>query len=610
MKQYNNIGDYAIIGNGRSAALVSRSGSIDWLCWPRFDSPALFAAILDPLIGGFWSIRPVGDFSTSRAYREHTVVVDTTFSQGENCAVLTDCMTVFPSRIQDRFLAPEQELLRVVDCKKGVMQFNVEFVPRPSFGKIGFKLTSHPFLGIRLSVGSRILILRSNMKLAILTKNVIGTVTLKAGDSLFFSMTIARETPGVIVPLGEYTKNRIEQTCECWREWVGRMNYDGPYKEMVIRSALTLKLLYYAPSNGIIAALTTSLPERIGGGLNWDYRFCWIRDSALTARALSGLGYIDEAKAFVAWLLHTTRLSRPKLHVLYDVFGGITKKEKELSHLSGYKYSSPVRVGNAAANQLQLDIYGEVLSAAAALIHHRGIDNDTRVLFRQLGDFVCKNWDKPDKGIWEARWKDLQYTHSKLLCWSALDRLVLIADKGYMKKDRHYKKYKKYREVIAEAIREKGWNEKIGTYVQSFGSDKLDAALILLTWHGFEEPDSPRMKKTYQAIIKRLQVEPGLVYRYDQSHKQKEGTFLMCSFWIIEYLAKGGGSLQEAKDYFEKTASFSNDLGLFSEEVDPVNGDALGNFPQAFSHIGLINAALSLNERIKNEERSLKSGAL
>jgi GH15 family glucan-1,4-alpha-glucosidase len=351
----------------------------------------------------------------------------------------------------------------------------------------------------------------------------------------------------------------------------------------------------------MVAAPTTSLPERVGGDLNWDYRYCWLRDASLTVRVLSELGYSDEAFAFLSWLLHSTRLTRPELRVFYDVYGGLDGHEEILGHLEGHRRSKPVRVGNAAAIQLQLDTHGEIVDSVARM-HRRGahMDRDTRAMLRQFGEYVCENWWRADQGIWEPRGTPQERTHSRLLCWVTLDRLLELHDAGVFAK-LNREKIRDVRDRIRWDIEERCWNPAIGSYTQTVGGSTVDASLLLMSWYGFAKPDDPRLAQTFARIHERLAAGPDLIRREELSGASGEGAFGICCFWAAEHLARGGGSLNEAEEYFQRLLPYANDVGLYGEEIDPVSGDPLGNFPQAFTHVGLIGAALALEERRRSE---------
>jgi GH15 family glucan-1,4-alpha-glucosidase len=601
------IQDYAVIGDGRSVALVSRGGSIDWLCWPRFDSPSVFGGLLDQRVGGTWNITPTEAATVERRYIDHTNVLETRFQTAMGAIVLTDFMPAASEEQKRRMLWPEHELIRKVECEQGEIEIQFHFNPRPDYGRARVSIREFGALGLRFEMGASLLFLRSDVVLAPTTVGgVSAQIRLKAGEAVAFSLTYSVEGPAVLPPLGEFVSEKLALTVEWWQRWAGRIRYSGPYREQVMRSALTLKLMSFAPSGAIIAAPTTSLPARIGGDLNWDYRFCWLRDGAFTARALYGLGYEEEGAAFVSWLLNATRLTQPELRVIYDVYGESSPDETELGQLQGYAGSSPVRIGNAARDQLQLDLYGEVIEAVAYFVRREGsLDRSTQKVLRQFGDYICGRWQEPDNGIWEPRGARQHFTHSRLLCWVALDRLLEMHSQGQLG-GISAAAYADHRARIRRDIEDRGWNPKLASYTQVLGGDTFDATGLLLAFHGFEEPSSQRMGSTFRKIQERLGAGPALLYRYEQSSKDGEGAFAICSFWIADFLARGGGTLKEAHREFSQTCSYANDLGLFAEEVDPKSGDALGNFPQAYTHVGLINAALSLVER---EERDQERNA-
>ncbi|MFZ3341951.1 MAG: glycoside hydrolase family 15 protein [Terriglobales bacterium] len=596
------IGDYGIIGDCRAAALVSRDGSIEWLCWPRFDKPSIFAALLDREKGGQWRISPAAPATITRRYAPDSNVLETRFSTPSGSAVLTDVMTSGVNRFHLKELLPDHEIIRKVSCLAGEMQLEIELSPRARYGKSEVKIREIGKLGFRFAVDGGVYWLRSSIPLAIDDQHgtANASIILHAGESLHFSFSYSEEAPAVLPPLDKLDA-RIDRSIDAWQQWGRRAKYDGEYRDAVVRSALALKVLSYSPSGAIVAAPTTSLPERIGEGLNWDYRYCWLRDASFTVRALLELGYWDEAEDFLDWMLQATRLTQPELRILYTLHGHIAPVERELDYLTGYQGSCPVRIGNGARNQLQLDVYGEVIDAAAQFAFRGGhLDGEMQKALIGFGNYVVKNWDQPDEGIWEPRSGRQNHTHSRLLCWTALDRLVRLAERGILR-GAPVERYKQNSESIRHQIEERAWNERLQSYVSVLDGERLDSSLLLLSWYGFAEAKSPRMQSTYRAIRKELGTTGGLLYRYRKENP--EGAFAMCSFWEAEYLALGGGSLDEAQSLFTSLLKYANDLGLYSEEIDPDTGAALGNFPQAFTHVGLIGAALSIDQRANGERQ-------
>ena len=590
------IHDYGIIGDGRSVALVSRAGSIDWLCWPRPECPPTFARLLDEDCGR-WSISPLLPAQIERSYIDGTNVLETRFETATGSCVVTDLMTIASEEDKHRILVPDHEILRHVRCDRGEIELEVLVAPRPDFGRARSRASHHRQLGVRWLVGSKLISLRSEATFTLDAKgDAHATVRLRAGDTISFSLTFDEEGPALLPPLGDAARERIDRSIAWWRGWSGRATYHGPLREQVVRSALAVKLMAFAPSGAIIAAPTTSLPESLGGTHNWDYRYCWLRDAAFTSRALLDLGYVDECAAFCSWLLHATRLTHPELRILYDVYGNPPVAEQTVD-ISGYRGSRPVRVGNAAFAQLQLDCYGEVIDAVSQLAEVVGkLDSDTSSLLRDYGNFVCTHWRLPDHGIWEPRGMLRHRTHSRLLCWVALDRLITLYDRGIVERLDRALLARERAEIRAD-LEAHAFDAASGCYTGALGDADLDAAVLLMTWYGFHDGFHPRMQSTYARIVQQLGAGPGLLYRYDDSVRKHEGAFWICSFWAVEHLAKGGGSLARASALMRETCWYANDLGLMAEEIDPATGDALGNFPQAYTHVGLINAALSLDER-------------
>ena len=596
--RYPPIGDYALIGDCRAAALISRAGSIDWLCLPRFDSPSVFAAILDADIGGRFLIQPTGEFHTTRRYVQNTNVLETTFLTDTGKVVLRDCMPVMFEEEKQEQPVPQHELLRELQGIEGEVEFEVRYEPHPDYARARAKLGQRGQLGIWCDVGYGALALCTEIPLVIDAEGdkALGKAIIHAGERRALSLTFSEDAPGVIPSLGDLARQRSDSSIEWWRGWAARCTYDGLHRDLVVRSALALKLLTYAPSGAIVAAPTTSLPEAIGGVRNWDYRYCWLRDAAFTLRALVALGFRSEAEAFLSWVLHTTRITEPEvLQVVYDVYGEPDLSERDLPHLEGYAGSRPVRIGNGAHDQFQLDVYGEVVEAAARFADGGGaFDSDTAMLLSDIGRVVCQRWREPDDGIWESRAGRFHYTHSKVLCWVALDRLIRMHETGQIRGDA--RRFREERDAIRNAIEENGYNEKLQSYTRVFGGYEVDGALLVLPLYGYIDAKHPRMRSTLARIRAELG-DDSLIYRYRESAPDGlppgEGAFGICGFWAVECMALGG-ELGEADRTFGGLLAYGNDLGLFSEEHEPGTGLALGNYPQAFTHVGLINAALTL----------------
>lgn len=597
---YAPIEDYAIIGDCASAALVGRHGSIDWLCWPRFDSPSVFASLLDAEDGGCYQIRPIAEHTVERRYLPDTNVLETTFTTDHGVLQLTDLMCVGDEEAYQRELWPDHEILRCVECIEGVVEVSVICDPKLDYGRVEPALEDRGPHGFFYNYRDAVLTVRSELPLTLSRGRgaLYAQRTLRAGERHFLSLTYDKGEPAVLPLLGEHAEYKLDRSVEFWREWVSQCEYEGPYRDEVVRSALVLKLMTYARSGAIVAAPTTSLPEAIGGERNWDYRFCWIRDAALTLRALYELGYRAEGRAFFSWLLHATRLTAPELSVLYDVHGNDEVEEKILSHLEGYRQSPPVRIGNGAHNQLQLDTYGELVSAAFEFVRHeQQLDGWHARLLESFGNEVCERWREPDEGIWEVRSGRFHHTFSKAMCCVALDRLLQLHEAGYVQVD--VERYQKECEQIRAAIEEHGYNQEMESYVSVFGGDQLDASLLLLPMYGYTEATAPRMKSTFFHINEELG-QDGLLHRYpvdaNDGFSSREGAFGICSFWDEETMALLG-RMDEARENLERTLSYANDLTLFAEQIDTETGAFLGNFPQAFTHVGLINAVLTIAGR-------------
>ena len=596
---YPPIGDYGLIGDCRAAGLVSRDGSLDWLCFPRFESPSIFGALLDARRGGRFRIRPTGAFRSTRRYLPDTNILETTFQTDTGTVAVRDLMPVATEDEKRRALTPDHQVLREVEGLAGEVEIEVLYEPRPDYGRQRPRLDQRGAFGLWCEAPGAALVLRSELPVALGNdaSAARGTARVRAGERRFLSVTYGEEAPHVLPPLGEVATARVERSARWWREWAARCRYEGPYREAVVRSALVLKLMAYAPSGAVVAAPTTSLPEQLGGVRNWDYRYCWLRDASFTLRALFALGYHEEAEAFLQWMLHATRLTWPELQVVYDVVGEASLPEQELSHLEGYAGSRPVRIGNDAHGQLQLDVYGEVIDAVSRFARRGGrFDRDTAKLLDGLGHTVCRRWREPDEGIWEGRSGRFHHTHSKVLCWVALDRLIQMHEAGQVRVC--VDAFRTEHQAIQAEIEARGYNERLDSYTRTFDGDELDASLLVLPLYGYIDGQHPRMRSTCARIHEQL-ARDGLIYRYaarmDDGLPPGEGAFGICSFWAVECLARGG-NLDGATRAFERLLVCGNDLGLFAEEIDPLTGAALGNFPQAFTHIGLINAALTLAE--------------
>jgi GH15 family glucan-1,4-alpha-glucosidase len=463
MTGYARISDCALIGDCRGSALVSRDGSIDWLCFPRFDSPSIFGALLDAHDGGRFRVRPAGEFRSERRYLPHTNVLETTFHTASGAFAVRDLMPVTSEPEKRSALTPDHQVLREIEGLSGAVDVETVYEPRRDYGRLRPVLEQRGALGVWCDLGGAACVLRSElpMQLAHDGQAARGMNRIHAGERRYLAFAYAEEAPAIVPPLGDVARAEVERSAGWWREWAARCTYRGPYREAVVRSALAVKLLAYAPSGAVVAAPTTSLPERLGGARNWDYRYCWLRDASFTLRALFALGYEDEALAFLSWMLHATRLTWPELQVLYDVFGEAKLPERELKHLEGYARSRPVRIGNDAHGQFQLDVYGEVIDAVARFARRSGrFDRDTVRMLDGLGHTVCKRWREPDEGIWEGRSGRFQHTHSKVMCWVALDRLVQMHAAGQI--DICADEFRFHCDAIRNEIETRGYNGDCG----------------------------------------------------------------------------------------------------------------------------------------------------
>jgi GH15 family glucan-1,4-alpha-glucosidase len=591
---YPPIGDYALLSDCHSGALVSSDGSIDWCTFHRFEARPVFARILDWGKGGFFRIAPTTDeYEVERRYLPATNVLETRFRTPTGAITLTDAFAVKSGAGH-----PEHRLIRRVRCDEGEVRVKAKFEPRFDYGLTEPRLTEVEDGLVVAFGGPDALVLQSD--LAIGTAEISAqeaAETLQAGDEAWLVLTwsLPHELEPARIP-HDRIRAELDETIAFWREWSDRCEYEGPYREQVVRSALVLKALTNAPTGAIVAAATTSLPEEIGGVRNWDYRFSWLRDSSLTLNALFALGYRDEAHAYMDWLKRTTAGRAKALQIMYGVGGERFLPEVELDHLEGYRGSRPVRIGNGAASQFQLDVFGELLDTVWLYRQHGGdVDELFWEFLTRVGGAVLELWREPDQGVWEIRGEPRHFVYSKVMAWVALDRLVKLAEVDGREGD--LDSWRAARDEVRALVEREGVDSKTQAFTQSFGSEKLDASNLMIPIVGFVSHDDPRARATTERIADELSAD-GLVYRYVADGVDglpgDEATFAICSFWLVECLARAG-EVERARELFERLLGFCNDLGLLAEEVDPHTGEMLGNFPQAFSHLGIINAAAALD---------------
>ncbi len=584
----SRIEDYGLIGDCETAALVSRDGSIDWLCLPRFDAAACFAALLGTPDNGRWQIAPADPSPRiTRQYRDGTLILETTFETEQGAATIIDFMPLFDGA---------SDLVRLVVGQHGRLDFRTDLVIRFDCGiSVPWVNQLDDERGIQVVAGPDMLVLRTPVPLHGDDLRTVGEFSVAAGETVPFVLSHGpshRPRPNIVDP-----QLALAQTETVWREWSARCPPIGPWSEAVKRSLLTLKALTYEPTGGIVAAPTTSLPEQIGGPRNWDYRYCWLRDSAFTLRALMNLGYYDEARAWRDWLLRAIAGSPAQVQILYGITGERQLPERELPWLAGYEGSRPVRIGNAAVEQRQLDVYGEVIHAMfeARLGGMPPLQRGADVL-RVVLDYVETIWREPDEGIWEVRGGRQHFTHSKVMAWVAFDRAARIAE---MAGDASAStRWRRVADEIHGEVCRGGFDTELGSFVQFYGSRRLDASLLQIPLVGFLPASDPRVRGTLAAIERRLLRDGGLVMRYDTDDgvdglPPGEGAFLACSFWLADnYILQR--RFGDAHVLFKRLLALRNDLGLLAEEYDPRASRMLGNFPQAFSHVGLINTAIKL----------------
>jgi GH15 family glucan-1,4-alpha-glucosidase len=607
MERYPDISNHGLIGDLQTAALVSTDGTVDWFCCPRFDSPSVFASLLDADKGGHFRVAPDrADYVTRQLYFPDTAILITRFLTPDGVGEVTDFMPIAGNRPTER-----HRLVRLLRVVRGTMRFVLEIKPRFDYGRMPHKLEISDEGAVFQADGHELTMHSVGPRGA--SPEELGLTVERVGDDLRLLRTLREgETAGVVLesmggkprrlPSGEPARLR-EETARYWRNWLSRSTYTGRWREMVTRSAMTLKLMTYAPSGALVAAPTTGLPEQTGGERNWDYRYTWIRDASFSVYALLGLGYVEEAAAYGVWvrdriLEQRSEHGRP-LKIMYRVDGTSDLVEETLDHFEGWRGSRPVRIGNGAADQLQLDIYGEAMDA----FYHadsQGLQagNIGWGAITDAIEWVCEHWDQPDEGIWETRGGRQDFTYGRFQCWVALDRAIRIAQERGRPAD--ITRWRDERNRIYQQIYERGWNPKRRAFVQHYGTDVLDSSLLLMPLMGFVAPQDPQWLDTLDAMDKEL-VSDSLVYRYNPSASPdglqgSEGTFSLCTFWYVDALARAG-RLEEAELVFQKMHTYANHLGLFSEEIG-LTGEQLGNFPQAFSHLSLINAAINLDYQL------------
>jgi GH15 family glucan-1,4-alpha-glucosidase len=586
---YVPLRDYALIGDGRTAALVSKDGSVDWWCLPNLDSPSVFASVLDADRGGRWMLHPKDHAEADRRYIPETNVLETIFTTATGRVRVTDAMTLPGPR-----LAPLREFARRVEGVDGRVAMRWRIEPRFGYGLARTRIEPRQPFPVATSGNTAIAVCAWNAgPIEVSDTGVCGRFEAAAGSRATIAVVAAHGEP-LVFPARDDVEARIETTAAFWRSWSLGLAYRGPWREAVVRSALALKLLVFAPSGAIAAAPTTSLPEAIGGGRNWDYRFSWIRDSAFAIESLLQLHCDTEAKSFFWWFMHATQRTLPRLNVLYRLDGDTRAPERTLP-LAGYRDSRPVRIGNGAADQLQLDTYGELVDAAYQYVQ-RGyqLGRDTARDIARVADFVCAHWRDPDSGIWEVRAEPRHHTQSKAMCWVALDRAKRLADAGHVPA-RHATRWASEADSIRRFIEERCWSETKGSYVWYAGGEELDASVLLLSIMRYVSPDSLRMRATIDALRRDL-AAGALLRRYtgDDGLAEGEGAFVCCSFWLAEALAIAG-LRDEAEQLMDEMVELANDVGLYAEEMEPRTRAFLGNFPQGLVHLALISAAIAIH---------------
>ena len=592
---YKPISDYGIIGDMHSAAVVGLDGSIDWLCFPRFDSPSVFAAILDDEKGGRFRVSPAGEYQSEQRYLEDTNILCTSFTTNDGQVELQDFMPIGQDPKQSG-----HELLRIVRGVRGTVQMSCLFQPRLDYARGRTKMRVAGG-GVVAEQDATRLALASPVGLVVANGDATATFAVQEGDELAFVLRWDAAEP----PSTAGWRERLAFTIKEWTDIVADLDYRGQWRDEVVRSVLTLHLLVYRPTGSLTAAATTSLPEWIGADRNWDYRFCWIRDASFTLDVFDRLGHISETAEFLNWLVVLCESCGVRLQPLYGVEHEEDLTESTLDHLEGYRGSKPVRIGNAASSHLQLDIFGEVMIACSTF--HRAGGEIRDHLWETIESFVqavIDNWHRPDRSMWEVRGEMRHFVHSKVMCWLALDRAIFLAKA--LGKEVDLDGWRTLQEEIHADVLERGWNKRLESFVQYYGAEHTDAALLMMPMVGFLPAEDPRMRSTVNRIRVELEVN-GLLRRYppqqtDDGFDSDEGVFTMCTFWLIGYLTSIG-ELDEARALFERMLGCGNHLGLYSEMLNAKTGEALGNFPQAFTHVSLIHTARNLALALQDQER-------
>ncbi len=589
------IADHALLSDCHSAALVTTAGSVDWLCFPRFDSPSVFGRLLDD-DAGHWSIGPVGEHRSVRLYVARTLVLETEFRTATGVVRVTDALALGSGDRGHALGAGSPHLLiRSVTGVTGQVEIEINYKPRPEYGILTPLLTPVDG-GITARGGAEWLVLSTPVPLDVTGSAATARLMIGEGETLTFALhrsTLEQEPAHLWTEAG--LRARLADTIAAWQSWSGlHQSYDGPWRDLVQHSGRVLQALTFRPSGAIVAAATTSLPERVGGERNWDYRYSWVRDASFTMEALWVAACPDEAGDFFAFMTTAAAGAIEPLQIMFGVGGEHDLTERVLPHLRGWRESRPVRIGNGAWTQQQIDVYGELLAAAHRLSGQiTAMDPEVRAFLIALADAAVTRWRSPDQGIWEIRGEPRHFVYSKVMCWVALDRAVQLAPLLQVASPA---RWEAARDEIRAAVLRDGFDAAAGVFTQSFGSPDLDASLLMLPIVGFLPAGDPRMLATIEAIAAQLTDERGLVYRYraDDGLAGGEGTFLLCTFWLAQALALAGQA-GRAREVFERAAGYANDVGLLAEEIDPASGEMLGNFPQAFSHIGLVNAAWAIS---------------